>query len=174
MENVKELVKQIDTNRTQRSSSQKDEVAVMRAMLNDKDYKVEVYGKNGAEGTYCPAEEARSMISSVISAAAKIPSAEAEKLAEDYEFKKSEATAMVGISKEFINTYSQTGRKLPLGKRETSDVSLERKHVEEKEKTYPKVIGIDNDGNKIIEKAKTIVKAHDTIKATGHCPEWVK
>lgn len=44
---VVELVKSIDQNRSQASASAKDEVTVMRAMLNDETYKVDVYGRSG-------------------------------------------------------------------------------------------------------------------------------
>ena len=43
MENVRNLVNEIRTGLTQKSSSQKDEVRVMKAMLNDRDYVVDVY-----------------------------------------------------------------------------------------------------------------------------------
>ena len=38
--NVKELIKDIHDNLKQKSASRRDEVTVMRAMLNDKSYKV--------------------------------------------------------------------------------------------------------------------------------------
>ena len=43
MENVKEVIDDIKNNLTQRSSSRKDEVSVMKAMLNDPEYTVDVY-----------------------------------------------------------------------------------------------------------------------------------
>ena len=45
MANVNELLKDIKDNLKQRNSSQKDEIAVMQAMLNDNGYKVDVYDK---------------------------------------------------------------------------------------------------------------------------------
>lgn len=175
MENVKELLNEIKGNLSQKvSASQKDEVKVMKAMLNDRNYTVGVYGKDGKEGEVCPSKEARDMISSVMSGAAKISQAEASKLAEEYEFKKSEAANMVTISKEFINTYLDSGRKLSLGGRETSNVSLVKKEVEAKTTTYPKKVGIDENGNAIYKTETTNIKAHSTIKASGSCPSWIK
>jgi hypothetical protein len=145
-ERVNELVKEIKSNLSQTSSSQKDEVRVMRAMLNDTEYKVGIYSKDGKEGEYCPADDARKMISSVISSATKIPAAEAEKLAHNHEFSKNEATSMIGISKEFVNTFLETGRKLPLGGREKSNVALSIKEVESSTRTYPKKVGVNSDG----------------------------
>ena len=50
MDTVRELVNEINNTRTQTSASAKDEVRVMKAMLNDPDFKVDVYGKSGVEG----------------------------------------------------------------------------------------------------------------------------
>lgn len=170
MEKVNELVKEIRENLSQRSSSQKDEVRVMRAMLNDREYEVGVYTNEGKVGTYCPAEDARKMISSVIASAASMKQEEAQHLAENYEFKKQEAASMVGISKEFVNTYLQTGRKLPLGGRETSNVSLCSKHVNETVKKCPNRICEDG-ASKTIE---VTIKEHDSVKVIGGCPAWLK
>lgn len=172
--NVRDLVREIKEGLSQKSASQKDEIRVMREMLNDKSYEVGVYGKEGLEGTFCPAREARDMISSVIASTTKISMAEAQQLAENHEFKKSEAAAMVGISKEFINTYLETGRKLPLGGREYSDVSLISKEVQATTRPYPKKVGIDEQGNPIYETAQIEVKPHRSAKVIASCPSWIK
>lgn len=174
MEDVRKLINEVKETSQKVSSSNKDEIRIMKAMLNDKDYSVDVYGKNGVEGTFCPAKEARTLITSVISGAAKIPHDEAEVLSDSYEFKKSDAINMVNISKEFVNTYLESGRKLPLGGRETSNVSLVKKEVPAKETTYPKRIGVDENGNPIYKTEPTSIKAHSTIKVSGSCPPWVK
>lgn len=173
MENVKELVNEIRVNLSQKSSSQKDEVRVMRAMLNDKEYEVGVYGKDGLEGNLCPAQEARTLISSVMTTAAKIPSAEATTLADNYEFKKSDAENMINISKEFVNTYLDTGRKLPFGGREQSDISIIQKQVEECTKTYPTKLGVDEAGKTIWGTAETSVKAHKSVSVKAPAPSWL-
>lgn len=175
MDRVNELIKEIKENLNQKSASQKDEVRVMKAMLNDKDYEVGVYSSEGKIGTFNPSKTARQMMSSVISSAAKITQAESESMMADYEFKKSEAESMVSISKEFVNTYVKTGRKLPLGGRETSNVSISEKHVEEvKGRIYPKKIGVNDDGSNRYGKGLTDIKAHDTLRIEGPCPKWVK
>ena len=46
-ESVKDLVKEIKTGLSQTSSSRKDEIRVMKAMLNDPSYEVDEYGKDG-------------------------------------------------------------------------------------------------------------------------------
>lgn len=170
MENVsvKDLVADIKANLSQGGASQKDEVAVMRAMLNDKEYVVDVYKRNGETTPYCPSADARAMIASVIASTTKISNQEAAALADKHEFKKSEAEAMVNITKEYIHTYMATGRKLPLGGRATSDVSLSPKHVEEKERSFPQKIGGE------YKKGSTTIAAHDSIKVTAPCPAWLK
>lgn len=172
--NVRELIAEIKGSLSQKSASQKDEVRVMREMLNDMSYEVGVYGKDGLEGTYCPAKEARQMISSVIASTTKISNAEAEQLANNYEFKKSEASAMVGISKQFVNTYLETGRKLPFGGREYSDISIIGKDVEATTRPYPKKVGIDEEGKAIYETAQIEVKPHRSAKIISSCPSWIK
>jgi hypothetical protein len=173
MEQVKSLISEIKTNLSQTSASQKDEVRVMRAMLNDTSYKVDIYEKEGKVGEYCPAEDARKMITSVIASAAKVPTAEAEQMASAHEFKKSEAETFINISKEFTNTYIQTGRKLPLGGRATSDVALSEKHVDATDRPYPKKTGVDQEGKDIYIKAIAKVPAHDSVKVYSPCPAWI-
>lgn len=171
---VTELIKEIGDNLSQTSSSRKDEIRIMTAMLNDPSYEVAIYGKDGIEGTYNPAEDFRSMCASVISNAAKVPIAEATQLVSDYSVRKSEATTMVNISKEFVNTFLQTGRKLPLGAREKSDVSLSLKKVDATTRMYPQKIGVNDDGSDRYSKTPTTIPAHESVRVHAPCPSWVK
>ena len=172
---VEELIKEINETRTQTSASAKDETRVMRTMLNDPTFKVNVYGKSGVEGVYCPYEESRTMIGNIIRDTTKISGKEAMELSQSYEFGKQESNIMIGISKEFINTYLETGRKLPLGGRATSNVKLIIKHEEEKTKRYPKKVGVNEDGTvRYDQNATTVIPAHDTIRVQGSCPSWLK
>ena len=171
---VKELVNEIKSGLTQHNSNKADEIRVMQAMLNDKEYAVGVFDKKGQVGTFNPSLTAREMSANTISKAAKIPLPEAKALMDSYEYTKSEAEAMIGISKEFIQTYVQTERKLPLGGRENSDVSLSIKHIEAGTRRYPTVIGVDENANKIARTAEVKVPAYTTIKSSGPCPAWKK
>lgn len=147
------------------SSNRKDEVNVMRAMLNDPTFKVGIYDKSGKIDDYCPSESFRKMISGVVASTTKISQQEAASLVEGYEFTKSDAAAVVGLSKEFINTYITTRRKLPLGGREFFNVTLELKKIEERTASVP-----SKDGSRI----SSTIPAHYGIKATSPCPSWVK
>jgi predicted AAA+ superfamily ATPase len=95
MEKVKDLLDEIKKGISQTTSSKKDEVRVMRAMINDASYSVDVYGKAGKEGEFNPSKAVRGMVASAMSSAAKIPAKEAEELIEKYEFKRAEAEALV-------------------------------------------------------------------------------
>lgn len=173
MSEVKDLLKEIKDNLSQVSSSVKDEERVMRAMLNDKEYSVNEYSKSGIVGTICPYEISRDMISSILVSTTGISSEEADKLSHEFQFKKNESQAMVNISKEFFNTYIETGRKISLGGREKSNISFSKKEIQDGFITYPKKIGIDDNGKGIYENAKTPVKGYTTIKVHNKTPDWV-
>ena len=176
MSKVMDLVNEINTTRKQTSSSAKDEVRVMQEMLNDKEFKVNVYGRTGVEGVYCPYEESRIMIGNIIKNTTKINNKEAMELANNYEFGKQESNIMVGISKEFINTYLQTGRKLPFGGRADSNISISRKVKEAKVISSPKKVGVNDDGTDKYESVSdgSITPAHGSIKVYSSCPPWLK
>ena len=171
---VKGLLNEISTSLSQTSSSRKDEIRVMQAMLSDPSYEINVYGKNGIEDTYNPCNDFRSMCASVIANAAKVPSAEATQLMDNYSVKKSEAASMVNISKEFVSTFLQTGRKLPLGAREKSDISLSLKKVDASTRLYPTKVGVNDDGSDRYSKQPTTVPAHESIRVHAPCPSWAK
>lgn len=171
---VNDLVKEINNSLSQRSSSRKDEIAVMQAMLSDPTYEATVYTKDGPSETYNPCKDFRSMCASVISNVARVPEAEATTMMEDYAVKKSEATAMVGIAKEFIGVYLHTGRKLPLGGRERSDISLSLKEVPESIRPCPHKVGVNEDGSSRYSRNPTKVGAHEAIRVHAPCPAWVK
>lgn len=167
MENLTMVMAGIRDGLVQKSASRKDEVAIMKAMLNDPSYEVGIYTKDGQVGTYSPFEDSRKMLSRVIGTTTKISQQEAEELAENYEMTRADADTMVNISKEFVNTYLQTGRKLPLGGRKTINASLILKHVEEKDKVVPS-------SNSEDEKKTTRVPEHDAVKTICPCPRWLK
>lgn len=166
-ENLRTITSEIKDNLQQRSASRKDETSIMKAMLNDSSYQVGIYDKSGHIADYCPYADSRKMFANIISSTTQIPGSEAQELSNAYEVTKSDATTMVNISKEFVNSYLQTGRKLPLGGRKTMNVSLMMKHVEEKEKVVP----TQNEGD---ERKTTQVPAHDAIRAICPCPNWLK
>ena len=172
---VKELISQISESRTQRSANAKDEVEVMKAMLNDPTYKVDVWSRKGIVGQICPRESATQIGANIIKETTKMSNNEAYDLASRYEYTKQDAQNAIAISKEFILGYLETGRKLPLGAREESNAVLELKQKEEKLSTFPAPTGVDANGEKIYtNKSNGVIPAHKVVKASGSCPAWVK
>ena len=175
MENVKNIIDKIKSENSRVAASQKDEVAVMKAMLNDKDFHVTVYDKNGpTENMVSPSDCARSIASNVLTNAAGVPKEEANNIANEYEFTKSDAENMINISKQFIHTYLETGRKLPLGGRAKSNIALVKKVVPESIKGTPINSGTDDEGNNIWTTKTTVRPEHDSIKVVSPCPNWLK
>ncbi len=166
MENAQEVINNIQQNLSQKSSSKKDEVLVMKAIMNDPEYTVDVYKNDGNQKEYRPGKELRKVISNAIAAITNMPPKEAAALVQNYEFSKSDAATIVGVSKEFINSYLQTGRKLSLGGRENSDVELLWKDIPEKTISVPV-----KDGD---QRTTAIVPKHGGIKAISPCPKWIK
>ena len=177
-ESVKELVKSIDKNRTQASSSKSDEISVMRAMLNDDTYEVKVFSESKGEittTTYSPYNDARELITNIISDATSISKSEASELSKSYEFGKQAASIMVNLSKEFINTYLDTGRKLPLGGREKSNISIKQRVKEETISSYPIKVGVNADGTDKYDRVTgEKIPEHNSLKVYSSCPSWLK
>lgn len=170
---VEDIVTEIRATLSQTSSSARDEIRVMKAMLNDTNFKVGIYDKTGKIGERCPSKEIRGMISGVVATTTKITNAEAEELVNDYEFKKSDAVTMIDFSKDFINTALSTGRKIPLGATATSNISISQKTVDAKTRHYPKRVGVNEDGTPRCETAEAIVPAHDSIRVFSPCPPYI-
>lgn len=169
---VQDLITNIKDNLSQKSASNRDETRVMKAMLNDRDFKVSTYSNNGVT-QHCPAEDFRGMLSGVVSATTKISKSEADSLVSDYEAKKSDAETMVAISKDFVNMSLRTGRKINLGGTEKSNISIQLKEIDEATKRYPKKVGVNADGTAQYEKAETTIAAHEGLKVTSPCPSWI-
>ena len=149
------------------TANSKDEVRVAVAMLNDPSYVVDIYDKTGVCGQYSPYADTRDMLTSIIKNSMQVEEAEARKHSEAYQFTKATAQTMVNFSKEYINTYLQTERKLPLGGRATSNAALTIKHKEARDVAAP--FSDDPKNPKMVH-----IPAYDTIKVSGSCPAHVK
>lgn len=172
---VKDIIKNITETRTQTSASKDAELRVAQAMLNDPTYVVDIYSKKGVIGQYSPYAETRDMVAEIVKDTAHISAKEADELSKKYVFTKSTAQTMINFSKEFINTYLECGRKLPLGARETSNCALIRKHREAKVNTFPVASSIDANGEKVYTTSPgTVTPEYDTIRVIGSCPAYLK
>lgn len=166
MENAKQVIAEVTKAVSQKSASKKDEITVMKAMMNDPEFSVGVYDKTGKIEDYTPGKDFRKVVSNAISATTKISGKEAAELLNNYEFTKSDASAMVGFAKEFVHTYLHTGRKLPLGGRENSNVELMWKEIADR------TAGIPGSGSGDA-RSQTFIPAHGGVKASCPCPSWV-
>lgn len=167
MTSAYDIIKDVKSNVTQCSSSKKDEITVMQAMMNDTNFSVDVYSKGGKVDEYYPSRELRKVVTNVVASTTHIPVKEATELVNAYEFTRVDAAAIVNMSKEFVNTYLQTGRKLPLGGRKNFDVELMWKNIEDRTTEIP----IKSETG---ERLNTFIPAHGGIKAINPCPEWLK
>lgn len=172
---VRELIKDIQEHRTQTSANAKDELRVAMAMLNDPTYVVDVYSKNGVVGQYCPYREVRDMCANIIKDTTKMSAKEATELAEGYQFDRAAAQTMINFSKEYVNTYVETGRKLPLGGRSKSNVQLAIKTKEAKLNSFPTATSVDANGNKVYTHGiGKMSPEHNTIKVYNGSLPWLK
>ena len=131
IDEIKSTAKQISINKV-------DEVKVMKSMLNDKNYKIEIFDKNeGYIGDKCPAEEATQFISNVIQVATGLDSKDSRHLADNYEFTKKDAIFMVNNAKDFIETYMKTGRKINIIQNDTCEASIYAKNISAGTKNIP-------------------------------------
>ena len=164
---VESIIKGIQEKKPQKAVNMKDELVVMKEMLNDHDFKASVYGKEGIEGYVCPAEDIDLVVSNVIAKTTGVNTQEAQKLAADYEYTNQDAQSMINVSKEFVNVYMDTGRKLSFGKREDSDISIIQKNIPAGKRHISKKTGIDENGKDIRETVYVDVKAHKSLKVVA-------
>lgn len=160
--------------RTYDTKSQKNELAVMQAMMNDTSYQVDVYNNTGYQGIYNPAQSFRRMVSNSLASITGISRMESDNLVSKHEFGPQDAKEMINFSKEFVHTYLKTGRKLPLGGREMSNISLKLKDVSSGFVSYPVKVGEDSKGHAICEPKEAYVESYQTVKVYGPCPSWRK
>lgn len=170
MDAVRQLINDIKESTSQTSVNVKDELNFMKTMLNTRDYEVEMYNNKGPIGTFNPSNAARETLAIGIAGAAKVPMNEAQSLAESHEFGKKEAENYIGISKQFVLGYAETGRKIKLGTREDSDVSLSMKHIEAGQTTkVPNRVDGQIQGTKEVE-----LPAYNKMKVSSPCPKHLK
>ena len=163
---VKKLMKEIqEVTAKQKSSSRVDEIRVMRAMLNDPDFKVSIYDRNKLlVGTRCPREEATKFVASTASAITGLDQVQAAELAQNYEFTKKDATFLIENARDFTTTYLETGRKMPIVQSKTTEASLIVRHVVSKTKKIPSNMG----------GGSTTVPAYDKVISKSKSPKYNK
>jgi hypothetical protein len=170
--NVKATIDKIKSERSvYTTSSQKDEISVMRAMLNDKSYNIDLYGSKGCDRLYNMALETKDMISKVVSNQCNISLDQAKRMVDGYEFDNEDAKTMISASKNFVTTYLKTGRKLAFDATRDTEIALSQKHVPEHTVFHPvKINHSDGSSETVIRETK--VSAYEQVKAYSKCPTW--
>ena len=181
MQDVKEIIEEIkrkriesNTEKKYETKSQKDEITVMKGILNDPSYEVSIYDKTGCIGIYNPSKEFRSMISGIITNSIGIQPNESKRIMDHYEFSNNDAKVMINFSKEFINSYMQTGRKMSLGGREKSDTSIIKRSIPGGVIKSPEIIGYNENGPIYSNTKETKLEEYETIKVFSPYPQWLK
>ena len=178
---VEELINQIkaanneNTNKkVYNTKSEKTEIEVMKAMLNDTTYQVDIYNHKGYVNTYNPATNVRNMFSDVISNTCGISKLESDLLMKRYTFTDSDAKEMVSFNKEYMNTYlCEAGKKIKLGGRKDNNITMKVKEVPAGFVKYPAKVGQNADGKFIYETKETYVPKYKTLEIEGTCPPWL-
>lgn len=163
---MKSLMKEIkEVTKKQKAASKADEVRVMRTMINDPDFSISIYDKNkGYIGKRCPREEAVKFATDITCAITGLDAKSASELANGYEFTKKDAIFLIDNCRDFVSTYLETGRKLPMVQSEKAEASLIVRPMESKTKTLPASIG----------GGSSVVPAYNKIVCKSKSPKYNK
>lgn len=165
-QNMTELMDQIQQiTIKQKSQSISDELRVQQMLLNDPNYEVGIYDRNkGRIGSRNVHTEAVNFIADVSSAITGLERKAAQDCAEKYHFTKKDANFFRNMSRDFIQTYLQTGRKLNIVQAEDSESSIFYRSVEAREKVVP-----GHEGNKT-----TVVPGFQKVISRSKAPKYMK
>lgn len=145
-----------------RKASNGDEVDLMRSMLNDTSFVATTVDNKGEPLQYSPAQTFKKMVTGIIADATGVAKSEAEGLANSYNATTGVATDMIGISKTFVTTMLQTGRKVQLPNGPDSKCTLSAEAKPAGETKVPKTGEVK------------AVPAYTKIKSSSSCPAWLK
>lgn len=122
----------------QTSINKADELRVMTTMLNDPEFSVGVYDKKiGYIGQRSPHEEAVKFVGDVIQRATGLEKKDSQHLAAGLEFTKRDANFLINNMKDFLSTYTGTGRKINVIQSAATEANLYTKEMPASTKTIP-------------------------------------
>lgn len=143
-----------------------DEVNVMRGMLNDPNFTVGVYDKNnGYVGQRCPHNEAISFAKNIIAGSTGLDRKTSEVLANKYEFTKRDATFLLTNMRDFINVYTNSGRKINIVQNANTEAYL---FTKEAKPTKKKVPDKDHKG----ESKEITTSSYTKLVSVTKCPRY--
>lgn len=135
---LEQLISQIKSETNQIAINKSDEVKVMTAMLNDKDFSLGVYDKKmGYIGQKSPHEEAEKFISDIISRSTGLDKKDSSHLASNFEFTKKDANFLLSNMRDFLQVYTLTGRKINIMQTAATEANLYIKEVPASTKVVP-------------------------------------
>jgi len=167
MSELNDLINNIKNETSQIYINKANEIDVMRCMLNDKDYSISVYDKNGYVEQRSPHEEAIKFIASVINRSTGLDKKDANYLAENFEFNKKDAVFLLNNSRDFISTYMNSGRKFNIMQTKDTEADIYTEKVDSKIKSIP-----IKDSDKKFKEIKT--SSYTKLKCSSKCPRYSK
>lgn len=163
---LEELISEIKTNSNQVAINKLDEVRVMTAMLNDKDFTLGVYDKlEGYLGQKSPHNNAVKFVTNIISNATGLDKKDSTHLAENYEFTKKDANFLLENMKDFMNVYTSTGRKINIIQNANTEAALFTREIPPSEKLIP-----DKNDRSMTKKVPT--KGYTKLISVSKCPRY--
>lgn len=138
MTELEKLVEEINNSTDQVAINKVDEVRVMQAMLNDKEFTLSVYDKNkGYIGQRSPYQEARTFTKNIISGATGLESKDAQHLADHYEFTKRDSNFLLQNMRDFTQVYMTTGRKMNILQTDKTEATINTREMKASTKKIP-------------------------------------
>lgn len=163
---LEQLVTEIKKSTKQVAINKVDEVRVMKAMLNDKEYTIGVYDRSsGYIGQRSPHNEAVKFAKNIIAGATGLDNRDAMHLAENYEFTKRDANFLITNMKDFLYVYTGTGRKINVIQSATTEASLFTKDIGATTKMVPDK---DNPGTT----KKVVTSPYTKLVSSSKCPKY--
>lgn len=164
MEQLITEIKKVTEHQT--SINKADELRVMTTMLNDPEFSVGVYDKKiGYIGQRSPHEEAVKFVGDIIQRATGLEKKDSQHLAAGLEFTKRDANFLINNMKDFIGTYTGTGRKINIIQSAATEANLYTKEMPASTKTIP-----NKDNPK---EAKTITTSpYIKLVSQSKCPKY--
>jgi DNA-binding NarL/FixJ family response regulator len=163
---LEQLVSDIKKSTNQIAINRVDEVRVMKAMLNDKDYTIGVYDKGaGYIGQRSPHDEAVKFVKNVVAGATGLDNRDAMHLAENYEFTKKDANFLLSNMRDFLYTYAGTGRKINVMQSATTEACLFTKEIAPSTKRVPDK---DNPG----QTKSVSTSGYTKLVSASKCPKY--
>lgn len=163
---LEQLVSEIKKNTTQISVNKVDEVRVMKCMLNDKNFSLGVYDRNiGYIGQKCPHDDAVKFVKGIVAGATGLDNKDSQVLADKYEFTNKDANFLLSNMRDFLQVYTDTGRKINIMQCADSEASLYIRPVDSVKKQVP-----DKDNPGFTK--EVITSPYTKLVSVSKCPKY--